>query len=74
MRRCKYFQREIFICPTFKDDNINISTTFISCERCMMSIWNMDECKLGKLKCYEPVELDPYWKDIIEETNRRLNR
>lgn len=22
---------------------------------------------------YTPVEIDPYWKDIIDETNRRLN-
>lgn len=21
---------------------------------------------------YRPVELDPYWKDIVDETNRRL--
>lgn len=28
-----------------------------------------------KCKCryYTPVELDPYWKDIVDETNRRLN-
>lgn len=73
MIRCKYFQKEIYICPTFKDDGIFISTTLISCKRCIMTIRNMDDCKLGKLKCYEPVELDPYWKDIVEETNRRLS-
>lgn len=29
----------------------------------------------NKCKCryFESVELDPYWKDIIDETNRRLN-
>lgn len=71
MRRCKYFQREIFICPDWDNDKF-IVTTFISCERCMMSVWNMEDCKACKLKCYEPVELDPYWKDVVEETNRRL--
>lgn len=33
--------------------------------------------ELNKLNCYcknyTPVEVDPYWKDIIDETNRRLN-
>lgn len=28
---------------------------------------------LGIAKCYTPVEIDPYWKDIVDETNRRLN-
>lgn len=33
-------------------------------------------CKIIRgYKClnYTPVELDPYWKNIIDETNRRLN-
>lgn len=32
-------------------------------------------CKIIRgCKClnYTPVEVDPYWKDIIDETNRRL--
>lgn len=31
-------------------------------------------CPVGLMipQCYEPVELDPYWKDIFDETNRRL--
>lgn len=33
--------------------------------------------ELNDLNCYcknyTPVEIDPYWKDIIDETNRRLN-
>lgn len=30
--------------------------------------WYMKQCNM-----YTPVEVDPYWKDIIDETNRRLN-
>lgn len=30
-------------------------------------------CEQGLSVCYTPVELDPYWKDIVDETNRRLN-
>lgn len=32
-------------------------------------------CKIIRsCKClnYNPVEIDPYWKDIVDETNRRL--
>lgn len=31
-------------------------------------------CCMGSMipQCYEPVEVDPYWKDIFDETNRRL--
>ncbi|WP_289146986.1 hypothetical protein [uncultured Megamonas sp.] len=29
-------------------------------------------CHTGNSPCYTPVELDPYWKDIFNETNKRL--
>lgn len=29
--------------------------------------WYMKQCNM-----YTPIEVDPYWKDIIDETNRRL--
>ena len=29
-------------------------------------------CHTGNPPCYTPVELDPYWKDIFNETNKRL--
>lgn len=36
-------------------------------------IANDCNCNLKKLcEDYTPVEIDPYWKDIIDETNRRL--
>lgn len=37
---------------------------------------NYGLCKLLRdctCNYYIPVELDPYWKDIFDETNRRLN-
>lgn len=33
-----------------------------------------NDCGIKKLcEDYTPVEVDPYWKGIIDETNRRLN-
>lgn len=31
-------------------------------------------CRVGLMipECYTPVEIDPYWLDIFNETNRRL--
>lgn len=66
MRRCKY-------------EVINKSFRFINNELLSTREWfclhdNTKGCMLY-VECgnYTPVELDPYWKDIIDETNRRLN-
>lgn len=69
MRRCKYFYRESTLCPL---NNSFEKATFIQCTSCRMTVWNVDDCKLGKLECYSPVTVDAYWKDIVDETNRRL--
>lgn len=61
MRRCKYaiIDNGIFYDCCGKDNNEKIC--------------HQKALKIVILDCYEPVEIDPYWKDIIDETNRRLN-
>lgn len=61
MRRCKYaiINNSIFYDCCGKDNNEEIC--------------HQKALKIAILDCYEPVEIDPYWKDIIDETNRRLN-
>lgn len=61
MRRCKYATRgdSIFYDCCSKDNN--------------KKMCHQKALKIAILDCYTPVEVDPYWKDIIDETNRRLN-
>lgn len=40
---------------------------FYGCDR---KIFDFLKCKC---RYYTPVEIDPYWKDIVDETNRSLN-
>lgn len=75
MRRCKYFWRETSWLPRSFDNPDNLeSCTFVTCDICRMTVWNIDECKEHKLECYTPVDIDPYWKGVITETNKRINR
>lgn len=49
-----------------------------NCKKNMLTKTLMEACGWSELTCmcsdYEPncPEIDPYWKDIIDETNRRL--
>nr|DAL96041.1 MAG TPA: hypothetical protein [Caudoviricetes sp.] len=67
MRRCKYFYRETWLCDNY------IPCSGILCTRYQLPYVKIEDCKIGLNPCYTPVEVDPYWKDIIDETNRRLN-
>lgn len=67
MRRCKYFYRETWLCYNY------IPCSAITCTRKQLPFVEIESCDTGINDCYTPVEIDPYWKDIIDETNRRLN-
>lgn len=66
MRRCKY-------------EVVNKSFRFVDNELLLTREWfclhdNKEGCiEYEEYNNYTPVEVDPYWKDIIDETNRRLN-
>lgn len=75
MRRCKYFEQESWC---YRDPRSS-KTEIASSIRCLMGqlyyVWDgVSEvpCYTGNTPCYTPVELDPYWKDIFDETNKRL--
>ena len=76
MRRCKYFRR---ISWTFYHKVLGFDVA--SSIQCSLSrlVYNYSRdyetgCEMEPMyPCYEPVEIDPYWKDIVDETNRRLN-
>lgn len=76
MRRCKYFNSITWIYKSYPEGTMEFGHS-ISCNKCMLvRTWGGREiyrCNEGVYACYEPVEIDPYWKDIIDETNRRLN-
>lgn len=67
MRRCKYFYTEGWTHPSSPPEIIQI----VKCSRYTLGFYPL-HCEKGLSKCYTPVEIDPYWKDIIDETNRRL--
>ena len=52
-------------CKYLKNDLV----FFICCKKIPLCF-----CPIGSMipNCYTPVEIDPYWKDIVDETNRRL--
>lgn len=62
-RKCKYFYHQRWWGP----DNEMYGA--YGCKAMNLSIY--DRCK--GCKEYEPAELNPDWKDIIEEFNRRLS-
>lgn len=66
MRRCKYYYTETTVYP--------FDLEYMLLEQCLKSplLIAEDNCHNGLCKYYTPVEIDPYWKDIIDETNRRL--
>lgn len=75
MRRCKYFRR---ISWSHYNENLGlnvVSSIQYNCGRLVYNyFWdNRTGCEIEPTyPCYEPVEIDPYWKDIFDETNRRL--
>lgn len=78
MRRCKYYTKETWYYKDYTTNKIEKASDV----RCSLyytteTAHDFLACLFGKSfkKCpqYTPVEIDPYWKDIIDETNRRLN-
>lgn len=69
MRRCKYFYTEGRTRSFIGHAEI---IQIVKCSRYALGFYPLN-CEKGLSKCYTPVEIDPYWKDIIDETNRRLN-
>lgn len=73
--RCKYFRR---IPWSHYSESLGlnvVSSIQCSCGRLRYNYSkdNKTGCEIEPVyPCYEPVELDPYWKDIFDETNRRL--
>lgn len=75
MRRCKYSRNISWIYKDYLNETIKYGSS-IDCEMNKLIVtWQgigKIRCNEGVYSCYEPVELDPYWKDIVDETNRRL--
>lgn len=69
MRRCKYFYSETWVYPSNPPEYHRIA----QCTGEFKLGFCPSECRKGIPECYTPVEIDPYWKDIVDETNRRLN-
>lgn len=65
MRRCKYYKRAIK--PHFVNKELFMNW-YLYC-----SFDYSEGCIILNCIHYTPVEIDPYWKDIVDETNRRLN-
>lgn len=69
MRRCKWFYSEVWVY------DLTNPPEYISVAQCLgrnpLECIPSD-CEKGLPDCYTPVEIDLYWKDIIDETNRRL--
>lgn len=75
MRRCKYYFKEAFCYVEYPNGTNKIGLESICCfpytseTRCEFMNCLFNESCVN----YTPVEIDPYWKDIVDETNRRLN-
>lgn len=76
MRRCKHFRRITWMYKSHPDGTMEYGSS-IDCEiNKLIVTWGdigKPQCNEGIYSCYTPVEIDPYWKDIVDETNRRLN-
>ena len=68
MRRCRYNLFDVMLIPT-----IDGSKELIKINSCIFDNNTSDDIIPCKCQYYIPVELDPCWKDIVDETNRRLN-
>lgn len=69
MRKCKYFYSETWVYPSKPPEYYRV----VQCLGEFKLGFYPSKCREGIAKCYTPVEIDPYWKDIFDETNRRLH-
>lgn len=67
MKRCRYNLFDVVLIP-----NIDGIKELVKINNCIFDNNNSDAIIPCMCDYYIPVEIDPYWKDIIEETNRRL--
>lgn len=75
MRRCKHFLKRTWIYKSYPEGTMEFGSAINCGIKMLLCTWGgVGEplCNEGLYTCYEPVELDPYWKDIVDETNRRL--
>lgn len=68
MRRCRYNLFDVMLIP-----NIDGSKELIKINKCIFDNNSFNTIVPCMCDYYIPVEIDPYWKDIVDETNRRLN-
>ena len=76
MRRCKHFNRDTYCYQNPFTGETEYESAVYCNKNVPLYIWNNlvdNECG-GYIEClyYEAVDIDPYWKDIFDETNRRL--
>lgn len=75
MRKCKYFEQETWCYLDPRTGKIEKASS-IRCTRGQLYyVWDgvsEPPCPTGNTPCYTPVDIDPYWKDIFDETNKRL--
>ena len=69
MRRCKYLYSEVWVYDLVNPPEYMLVA---QCLGCNPMGFIPSDCEKGLPDCYTPVEIDSYWKDIINETNRRL--
>lgn len=76
MRRCKYFYRETWLYEDYVTKRKEKASGIQCTNNKLVYVWDgvsILPCLIEKgCDYYSPVELDPYWKDIVDETNRRL--
>lgn len=76
MRRCKYFYRETWLYDDYVTKRKEKASGIQCTDKKLVYVWDgvsILPCLLeGGCPYYTQVELDPYWKDIVDETNRRL--
>ena len=77
MRRCKHFNRETHCYPDYITGEMKYARGANCDKNGTVYMWGNlvnGECR-AYVECpyYEVAEIDPYWKDIFDETNRRLN-
>ena len=75
MRRRKYFYEETYLYDDYVTKQKEKAGTIQCTNNKLVYVWDGVSdipCLNGGADCYTPVELDPYWKNIVDETNRRL--
>ena len=75
MRRCKYFYQYTNTYNDYITREKKMVLVYYCTKKRIPYEWNGESyipCLFIQQDCYTPVEIDPYWKDIVDETNRRL--